>query len=303
MCWESKKLYLWSNVYTYKHFCSTKAAKDQHSLILSSTSINGIMSLLRFKDLLCIWAKWGPRWGWFLKDMLYLAMFHLWKQREKSTVFLPGKHEGAVRPNVATGKTDLGLNASGRWCRKVSAEAGAQTFLRPTNPPCRHSRAHGLHSHCWWDPRRVSRSQTGILLRREQKEIAKSLFVCHWTQVPPAKALLSVLHYWPGLTVFSFSAQGSASAPQVACKSVLHLLSNVRGYVFWQIPCCFCYSEVLFYHCSGMSLQALEQTHRWSLCSKAGDCSAPYLSLCLWDNGFQGTTVFFRKAASKFDFG
>ena len=44
---------------------------------------------------------------------------------EISTVFLSWKHEGTVMPNVATGKNGPGLNASGRWCRKVPAAAGA----------------------------------------------------------------------------------------------------------------------------------------------------------------------------------
>lgn len=52
---------------------------------------------------------------------------------ERSTVFLPWKHEGTVMPNVATVKNDLGLKASGRWCREVSAEADSRRY--PEHPP------------------------------------------------------------------------------------------------------------------------------------------------------------------------
>lgn len=213
----------------------------------------------------------GPKWAIISERHVVpcaaQVKSHLQKEREKSTVFLPRKHEGTVMPNIATGKNDLGLNTSGRWCRKVPADAGAHTFLPPPNPPYSHHRAHGLHSYwCRWGPGRVSGLRISILLHREQKDIAKSLFVCH---LPQSCTADRVSQRSPFLDKAVFQLlRLLANLCRIAKRCTrIYFLTNSMSLLFLRSPI----SSLLM----DEGLQALEQMCRWSLLSKAGDCSAP----------------------------
>lgn len=98
----------------------------------------------------------------------------------------------------------------------------------------------------------ISTLGIGTLLHCEKKEMAQSLFVCHLPQLSQVKALLRALHYQLGLNAFAFSIQDCSSSSGCLQMYRAAFPNNVQGHIFRQILCCFCSSQILFYHCSGM---------------------------------------------------
>lgn len=185
------------------------------------------MGLLIYWNSRICYALW-PNERSFLKDRLCLVM-----RGWSLTCRRRGRYLGEIHsfPTVEAWR-DSYAHCSNReeWPRaehqRQVVQEGISRSRCPHGPPSpkpiiQPLQAHGLHSHwCQWGPSKVSRLGIGTLLRREQKELPKTLFVGCLPQLPPMKAW--VLYCWPGLTAIPFSTQSSVPAPQVACKSMLH---------------------------------------------------------------------------------
>lgn len=170
-------------------------------------------------------------------------------------------------PKVATGKNNLGLNISGRRCRKQPAEVGGRSScLIPASP--NPSQSHGLHSHSAGEVPLGSLGQqlaSGCTGNRDSQE---PLCVLH-PQLPAMKALLRVQDCWPGL-IPPFCIRKSPDLPPNLCcvfKQCARtcFLTNSMSLLFLRSP--------ILSLLRNEGLEGLEWTHRWSLFSWIDACS------------------------------
>jgi len=152
-------------------------------------------------------------------------------------------------PDAATGKNNLGLNASGK-CGKASAEVGCP-HLPPRPKPI------ALPSPSTWAALARVRSWWGCWVRdwhlaTQGTERDSQEPLCVPLAVAPTHKGFAESPILPtgahSASLFYIHLCSSSSGCLQTCAA---LLSNVQG-CFLTIPCRFCSSEVLFYHRSGM---------------------------------------------------